>query len=159
MTIEPFIAAMCMGLLCALLGVFVTARGMAFFANANEIGDLRNRSAVRLVHAMAAYPEFIAGEGSPCTELMRAAEGRAVIKTGAEGVYVAILPELGFGVALKIVDGAKRASQCAMAALLVNLGVLVPKHPSVVQFMTPIQRNRRGLETGILRPAAGFPTN
>lgn len=135
------------------------ARAMAYFANAKDAGDLRAKSSVRLIEAMLAYPELIAGEGSSCTELMRACEGRAVVKTGAEGVFVAILPEKGFGVALKIIDGAKRASQSAMAAILVNLGVLAAQHPTAQKFMAPIQRNRRGLDTGILRPAAGFPVS
>lgn len=134
------------------------ARAMAFFATARSRNSARDRAAVRLIEAMAAFPELISGEKSGCTELMRAANGQVAIKTGAEGVYVAILPDQGLGVALKIVDGAKRASQCAIAAILVGLGALKPEHPAVKKYMAPVQRNRRDLETGILRPAAGFPT-
>jgi len=43
-----------------------------------------------------------------------------VVKTGAEGVYVAMLPAAGLGVALKIADGATRAAEATIAALLVN---------------------------------------
>jgi hypothetical protein len=55
---------------------------------------------------------------------MRACEGRAALKTGAEGVFVGILPEQGLGIALKITDGATRASEAVIASLLVRLGVL-----------------------------------
>ncbi len=106
---------------------------------------------------MLAFPELVAGEGSACTELMRAMGGRVAIKNGAEGVYVAILPERGLGVALKIRDGALRASECAMAAILVRLGVLDANHQAVSRWMTVKQWNLVGLETGILRPAVGFP--
>ena len=47
-------------------------------------------------------------------------EGRVAIKTGAEGVFVAIIPERRMGLALKITDGAGRASEAAVAALLVR---------------------------------------
>lgn len=133
------------------------ARGMAFFAAAREDGTARERAATRLFDAMTAFPELVAGEGRACTELMRAMNGRVAVKTGAEGVFTAILPERRLGVALKIIDGATRASECAMASLLVRLGVLDANHPATIRRMRPVQRNRRGLKTGILRPAAGFP--
>ncbi len=133
------------------------ARAMAFFATARDDGPVRNRAAARLVQAMGTYPELVAGEGEPCTDLMRATGGRVAIKGGAEGAYVAILPEQGLGVAVKIRDGAARGSQCAIAALLVSLGALDANHPDVARWMTPKQFNLAGLETGILKPAAGFP--
>ena len=37
---------------------------------------------------------------------MQAAPGRIFVKTGAEGVYCAAVPELGLGIALKCDDGA-----------------------------------------------------
>lgn len=133
------------------------ARAMAYFAGAKDHGSLRQRSAVRLVEAMTTHPELVAGENNGTTDLIRASDGRVAIKSGAEGVYVAILPDLRLGVALKIVDGANRASQCAMAAILVSLGALQVNHPLVQKYLTPVQRNRRGIDTGFIRPAAGFP--
>ena len=50
------------------------------------------------------------------------------IKTGAEGVFVAIMPEQRLGVALKIADGATRRRECAIAAILVKLGAVDPAH-------------------------------
>jgi L-asparaginase II len=132
------------------------ARAMATFAVARDHGMVRERAMHRLTRAMAAYPELIAGEGASCTELMRAMGGKVAIKYGAEAVYVAILPELGLGMALKIVDGAKRAAEAAMAALLVQVGVLQHDHPATRRRLDAIQRNWRGLETGILRAAPGF---
>ncbi len=132
------------------------ARAMAFFASARADGDARHRAAHRLVGAMTAFPELVAGEGRACTELMRAMGGRAAVKTGAEGVFVAILPEQRLGIALKIADGATRASECAIAALLVRLGVLEADHPATRRRLNALQRNWRGLETGVLRAAEGF---
>lgn len=133
------------------------ARAMARFAAARDTGDARQRAMHRLAHAMASHPEMVAGEGRACTELMRAMGGRVAIKTGAEAVFVAILPELKRGVALKIADGTTRAAEAAIAALLVRLGALDPAHPAAVKRLSPVQRNWRGLVTGEIRTAAHFP--
>ncbi len=132
------------------------ARAMATFAAARDHGMVRERAMHRLTRAMAAYPELIAGEGAACTELMRAMGGKVAIKYGAEAVYVAILPELGLGMALKIVDGGKRASETAIAALLVRAGVLEAEHPATRRRLGAIQRSWRGIDTGILRASPGF---
>ncbi len=134
------------------------ARAMAFFATARD-GDapLRNRAAARLVDAMVAHPDLVAGEGRACTDLMRAMGGRVAVKTGAEGVFVAILRDRGLGVAVKIHDGATRAANLAITAILVHLGALDENHPVVSRWMRVKQRNFAGLETGWLQPAAGFP--
>jgi len=132
------------------------ARSMAFFAGAHDGGDARNRAAYRLTRAMAAYPELVAGEGRACTELMRAMNGRVAIKTGAEAVFVAIIPEKQMGIALKITDGGTRASEAAICALLVRLGVLDAAHPATQKRLNAVQRNWRGFETGVLRLAPGF---
>jgi L-asparaginase II len=129
---------------------------MARYAAATEDGDARSRAAYRLVRAMMAHPELVAGEGRACTELMRAMNGRAAIKTGAEGVFIAIVPERKIGVALKITDGATRGAECAVAAILVALGVLDPLHPATRKRLDVPILNRRGIETGRIVAAPGF---
>ncbi|HEV8381076.1 MAG TPA: asparaginase, partial [Gemmatimonadales bacterium] len=61
-----------------------------------RIGEGESKSAIRnpqsaIIEAMLHHPELLAGEGRPCTELMRAHPGRVVAKVGAEGVYSALL--------------------------------------------------------------------
>lgn len=133
------------------------ARAMAQFATASEAGDARSRAAHRLTRAMATHPEMVAGEGRACTELMRAMGGRVAIKTGAEAVFVAILPDQKKGIALKITDGGTRAAEAAIAALLVKLGALDADHPAARKRLNVVQKNWRGIETGLLRTAPGFP--
>jgi L-asparaginase II len=110
----------------------------------------------RLWQAMVQHPDLVAGEGRACTDLMRAMGGRVAVKTGAEAVFVAILPGQKKGIALKIEDGGTRASEAAVTALLVRLGALEAGHPVVAKLLTGKQKNWRGFETGELRLAAGF---
>jgi L-asparaginase II len=123
-------------------------RAMASFATAASRGGVRAEAQQRLVQAMIAHPDLVAGERRACTDLMRACEGRAALKTGAEGFFVGILPGQGLGLALKIADGATRASEAVVAALLVKLGVLDAAHPVAQRLTSGVQRNWRGLVTG-----------
>jgi L-asparaginase II len=129
------------------------ARAMGWFASAHTRSDRASEGAAQLVSAMATHPELVAGETRACTNLMRAMGGRVAIKTGAEAVFVAILPEQQLGVALKIVDGATRASECAIATILVGLGVLEADHPETRKYMNAPLLNRRGIDCGAIRPA------
>ncbi len=132
------------------------ARSMAFFASAHGRSDIRSIAADKLARAMMTYPELVAGEGRACTILMRAMEHKVAIKTGAEGVFTAIIPEKKLGVALKITDGATRASNAAIAAILVKLGVLDPAHPATKAHMHASLPNRRGLDVAGVRPTAAL---
>ena len=129
------------------------ARAMGWFASAHTRSDRASEGAAQLVSAMATHPELVAGETRACTNLMRAMGGRVAIKTGAEAVFVAILPEQQLGVALKIVDGATRASECAIATILVGLGVLEVDHPETRKYMNAPLLNRRGIDCGAIRSA------
>jgi L-asparaginase II len=133
----------------SLLGL---GRAMAAYATAREGRSARETAMVRLREGMMAHPEMVSGETGASTQLMRAAHGKAALKSGAEGVYVAILPELGLGVALKTMDGASRGSECAVASILVGLGVLDPADPLVHLRRDPAILSRRGLPAGEVRP-------
>lgn len=131
---------------CSLHGM---ARAMAHFAAAPD-----GSAEARLHQAMRLHPELVAGETRACTELMRAMEGKVALKTGAEGFFIAILPEQKLGIALKAACGTTRAAECAITALLVQLGVLNPDHPAALKRMNAPIKNRRGIVTGTLKPAA-----
>jgi L-asparaginase II len=133
------------------------ARAMQAFAAATGAGGARDRAMHRLTRAMATYPENVAGEGRACTELMRAMGHKVAIKTGAEAVFVAILPDQKRGIALKIVDGGTRGSEAAIAALLVRAGVLDPAHPAALKRLGGPLVNWRGVNTGWVQTAPGFP--
>jgi L-asparaginase II len=124
------------------------ARAMATFAAAPD-----GSAEERLRSAMMLHPELVAGEGRACTNLMRAMGGKVAVKTGAEAFFIAIISEKKLGVALKIVDGGTRAAECAIAAILVKLGVLDAEHPETMKYLNAPIRNWRGIQTGTQRAA------
>lgn len=127
------------------------ARAMGKFAGATGNGDARDRAMHRLARAMRTYPELVAGDTACDTELMRAMDGRVTLKGGAEAVHIAIIPEKKLGVALKVVDGTYRASESAIAAILVRLGVLDSEHKYTRKRLNPVQTNCLGKEVGVLK--------
>jgi L-asparaginase II len=130
------------------------ARAVAAFADPSGLPPGRAQACTRIVSAMIAHPELVAGTGRACTRLMQQSPNIAV-KTGAEGVYVAILPDLGLGVALKIDDGATRAAETAIAAILIALGTLPDEGPAHALAHAPIL-NTRGVQVGERRVPAGL---
>ena len=122
------------------------ARAVAKFATAKP-----DSPEARLYDAMVTHPELVAGEGRACTRLMRACAGAAALKTGAEGFFVGILREKGLGIAIKIEDGATRAAECVIAALLVRFGALSGDHPEALAYTDAPILNRQKLETGKMR--------
>lgn len=114
-------------------------------------GAVRDAAAERLVSAMMAHPDLVAGEGRACTELMRAMNGQGAVKTGAEAVFVAILPGQKRGIAVKIEDGGTRAAEAVTTELLVREGVLERDHPAAIKRLKGPITNRRDVVTGEMR--------
>jgi len=85
-----------------------------------SVQDEPDSPARRVTAAMRAFPDFVGGTNRDVTAFMQAVPG-LVAKDGAEGVYVAALPD-GTAIAIKSEDGSERARQVALASILVSLG-------------------------------------
>jgi L-asparaginase II len=84
---------------------------------------------------------------------------RVLVKTGAEGVYCGALPELGLGIALKCDDGAGRAAQALMAAVIAQfLPLSDAERVALGRFAHPTLRNWNGIEVGALRVTKAVAT-
>lgn len=133
------------------------ALGFARFGTGTGLGPERQKAARRIRTAVAAHPFMVAGTGRFDTALMQALRERAFVKVGAEGVYCAALPELGLGVALKCDDGAGRAAEVVMAALVARFLPLSEAEAAAVDRLArPELKNWNGRLVGGLRPAAAL---
>ncbi len=129
------------------------AHGFARLATGRGLAPKRGGAARRLLAAMAANPFHVAGTERFDTRAMTLLEGRAVVKTGAEGVYCATIPDAGLGFAVKIDDGATRAAEVAVAALLARF---LETAEGFEPLRRPTLTNWRGLSVGELRPAGAL---
>ncbi len=94
------------------------ALGFARLGTGIGLKPERAKAARRIREAVAANPFMVAGTGRLDTVAMELFRERVFMKTGAEGVYCAAIPELGFGIALKADDGESRAAQAMLAGIL-----------------------------------------
>lgn len=125
------------------------ALAFARFGSGAHLPSGRADAARRILSAIAAAPEMVAGEGRFDTGVMTIFGSRVMVKTGAEGVYCATFPRLGLGVAIKCDDGNTRASEVAMAAMIERFVALDDGEAQRFEpFARPILRNWNGVHVG-----------
>jgi len=106
-----------------------------------------------LIAAILAHPKLIAGDGRLETTAMEALPGRLFAKSGSEGGYGLSLLEGGLGVAFKIEDGAARALNPTVVAILEQSGALTPTASETLAAFREVPiLNHRKEEVGRIRP-------
>jgi L-asparaginase II len=134
------------------------AFGFAKFGSGHGVSRGCAAAAHRIRKAVARHPFMVAGTGRFDTKLMDVLGERAFVKVGAEGVYCAALPELGFGIALKADDGGSRAAEVIMAALVLHFLDLDGNARGAVEALArPLLKNWNGIEVGAMRPTMQLP--
>lgn len=123
------------------------ALGFARFADPDTLPTEYQKAAGRLFKAAVHQPYYVAGTGRYCTRVMTELKGRVFLKVGAEGVYIASIPEWRLGIALKMDSGSAQAAEVALSDILHRLGLPVRN-----EHRRPVIRNRNGWMTGELRP-------
>lgn len=91
-----------------------------------QLGSGENLARERIIRAMTHHPNLVAGEGAFDTELMRLTDGELVSKSGAEGIQCISRVGMGLGMAIKVMDGAKRAKYAVAIQLLKQMGWITP---------------------------------
>jgi len=103
------------------------------------LASSNNLDMERIVRAMTHHPSMVAGDGEFDTELMRLTPGELVSKAGAEGVQCIGRLGEGMGLAIKVMDGAKRAKYAVAIHLLQQMGWITPSVAESLaeKFMNP----------------------
>jgi L-asparaginase II/alkylhydroperoxidase/carboxymuconolactone decarboxylase family protein YurZ len=141
------------GVVCFAVPLRAAAAAFARLAEADRKGE---EGPEAVLSAMTAHPFEVAGTGRLCTELMEATAGRIAAKVGAEGVYCAADRSRGLGLALKVEDGARRAADVALVALLESLGLLrAPELTALDGWRERAVANTRGEPAARLRAEGG----
>jgi L-asparaginase II len=130
------------------------AEGCARFAAAV---DDKTPAPSQIFMAMNAHPEMVAGTGRLDSDLMRTVPGRLFSKVGAEGFYAAAIPARRLGLALKVEDGANRASEPVLLAALRAMDVIGQREfDALGRYALPIVVNTRGETAGHIRTSLSF---
>lgn len=133
------------------------AYAFAKFGTENSLPDHYINATKNIRKAVGNYPFFVAGSHRFDTLMMDKFKERLFIKVGAEGVYCASIPELGYGVAIKCEDGANRACEVMMAAAIQQLLPLSSEEKSFLHaFLRPPIKNWRGKVVGEIVPSTNL---
>lgn len=125
------------------------AAGFATFMRPEKLGFSRGIACRHIYQAMVDHPQHVAGTKRLDTVLMQAAKGRIMCKIGAEGTYIAAIPDKDTVIALKTEDGAGRAGQAALAALLQKHDLADEVvYNAIAPVALPVLTNWRGTHTG-----------
>ena len=86
----------------------------------NENADI----AKKIFNSCINFPEITGGINSTNCILTKLSKGRIFFKNGAEGVFLALIPEIKSALVVKILDGAARAAETAIAGLISELNII-----------------------------------
>ncbi len=112
------------GLPAFALPMATMAKGAARWAAAKVASEARRTAILRLQDAIRAFPDHLSGRGSSTGQIVRATQGRVLLKSGAEGYVVGFVPDQGLGITVKLADGTSRAKMGVFAAILGRLGLV-----------------------------------
>ncbi len=130
------------------------ALALARLADPSGLSTTRAEACRRIQAAIPKNPLLIAGTGRWDSAVLAAVGKDLVCKGGAEGVHAAALPSKGLGIALKIDDGAGRASQIALGKALKQHGALTEAQVATLEdkLVQPL-KNWAGTHVGDVKPA------
>ena len=80
--------------------------------------------AKKIFNSCVNFPEITGGTKSINCILTKLSKGKIFFKNGAEGVFLALIPEIKSALVVKILDGAARAAETAIAGLISELKII-----------------------------------
>jgi L-asparaginase II len=131
----------------------VFAHGIAKLAKPELLGD-RRHIIERIAAAMNAYPEMMSGTGRGCAAVLRAAQGKLFLKSGADGYYMCGIRGEGIGISLKLINYGPNISVMVLIETLKQLGMLSKEQLSHLTpaFYDMEIRNSRNDIVGVVKP-------
>jgi len=96
----------------------------------NENADI----AKKIFNSCTQFPEFTGGTKSINCILTKLSTGKIFFKNGAEGVFLALIPEIKSALVVKILDGAARAAETAIAGLISELKIIDENELEKIKF-------------------------
>jgi L-asparaginase II len=118
-----------------------------------QLSQTRSKACLRILGCLRKHPYYIAGSNRFDTQLIEATNGAIIGKMGAEGVFALTIPAKGWGIAIKVADGAERALYPTVIETLAQLNLLDPQSLTALSsFHKPSIMNWQGAKVGSIVP-------
>jgi L-asparaginase II len=99
------------------------------------------------------YPEMVSGRGRLDYDLAIASKKNILAKAGAEALHCGVILDKGYGLAVKILDGSRRAVAPASIEVYKQLGVLKQRQlKALSNWGSPSLCDHQGRKVGSLKP-------
>ncbi len=123
------------------------------YARLAERSTVAGSPTAAVVAAMTSHPELTSSPGREPLRVMQATGGRLLAKEGAEGVLCIAGIDAGWGMALKVEDGARRAVGPAAVEALVRLGLVDAREREALRELADVPiLSTRGATVGRIHP-------
>lgn len=135
------------------LPLYNMALGFARLVTPHSVPREKAKTYSSIAQAMIDYPDMIAGEKRYDTDLMVNCREKLIAKGGAEGLHCVGMFERGWGMAVKIADGAKRGIAPFSLEVLRQLGIVTSSEiESLKQYYSEAIYNWRDKKVGYIKP-------
>ena len=105
--------------------------------------------AKKIFNSCVNFPEITGGTNSANCLLTKISKKKIFFKNGAEGVFLALIPEIKSALVVKILDGAARAAEIAIAGLISELKII--NEEELIKFKYSEVKNSIGQKIGKIR--------
>ncbi len=137
---------------CTLPNPLIPLKKFAFaVAQLADYTKLNDHSAIakRIFNSCVKFPEITGGSKSINSILTKLSNKKVFFKNGAEGVFIAIIPEHKSALAVKIVDGASRAAEVAIAGLISEFKII--NNDKIEKIKKRLVKNSTGEIVGFMK--------
>ena len=100
------------------------ALALTKFADPSKLEGIEKKAVIKIFESCVKYPLLFGGSESVNSILTKSSNKKVLVKNGADGVFVAIVPDEKAVLVVKIKDGNMKAAEVAIAGLLRELKFL-----------------------------------
>ena len=100
------------------------AKALTKFADPSKLEGIEKKAVIKIFESCVKYPLLFGGSESVNSILTKSSNKKVLVKNGADGVFVAIVPDEKAVLVVKIKDGNMKAAEVAIAGILRELKFL-----------------------------------
>ena len=100
------------------------AKALTKFADPSKLEGIEQKAVIKIFESCVKHPVLFGGSESVNSILTKSSNKKVLVKNGADGVFIAVIPDEKSVLVVKIKDGNMRAAEVAIAGLLEEMKFL-----------------------------------
>jgi L-asparaginase II len=100
------------------------AKALTKFADPSKLEGIEQKAVIKIFESCVKHPVLFGGSESVNSILTKSSDKKILVKNGADGVFIAVIPQEKVSVVVKIKDGNMKAAEVAIAGILRELKFL-----------------------------------